>query len=191
MERNVSGLSRRSQNTLIFAIFVSLCSTPCSADSFTNQSAITSLPVVVSVGIRTNSGVEYVHCFSGTVSRVIDGDTIIVATNPADSNAVRRTCRVRLAEIDAPELKTEFGPIAKQALADMITGKTATVKWTHRGRYGRIIGVVSVGNRNICHYLVANGFARRYAWTPKRSVVAALETKAREDGRGLWGLTAE
>jgi len=86
------------------------------------------------------------HCFTGTVTRVIDGDTIVVGTNPADSNAVRRTSIVRLAEIDAPELKTEFGPASKAALSAMILHKQVVVVWDHRGRYGRMIGQVYLPN---------------------------------------------
>jgi len=73
--------------------------------------------------------------FTGRVERVINGDTIIVGTN-----------RVRLAEIDAPELKEIGGPAAKQALSDMILHQTVRVEWRHLGRYRRLIGQVYCGN---------------------------------------------
>jgi len=71
------------------------------------------------------------HTFTGCVERVIDGDTIIVGTN-----------RVRLAEIDAPEMKRPYGAEAKKALSDMILHRTVVVQWKRRGRYRRIIGQV-------------------------------------------------
>ena len=102
--------------------------------------------VIVAVCPRTSAG----HSFTGRVERVIDGDTIIVGTN----------C-VRLAEIDAPELKDRGGPAAKQALSDMILHQTVRVEWRHLGRYRRLIGQVYCGNLWINRELVAGGWARR------------------------------
>ena len=70
-------------------------------------------------------------CFTGRVMRVIDGDTIVVWTN-----------RVRLAEIDAPEMRTAEGPASKAALAKLIDNKIVVVHWWKRGKYRRIIGYV-------------------------------------------------
>ena len=75
------------------------------------------------------------HTFTGTVTRVIDGDTVVLRTTEVRGQA--SGVRVRLAEIDAPEMKTEHGPKAKAALAAMIEGKTVVVTWTKRGRYRR------------------------------------------------------
>jgi len=90
-------------------------------------------------------------CFTGRVERVIDGDTIIVGTN-----------RVRLAEIDAPELKQGGGPEAKKALSDMILHRAVRVEWKHRGRYRRMIGQVYCGSVWINRELLAGGWARPY-----------------------------
>ena len=91
------------------------------------------------------------HSFTGRVERVIDGDTIIVGTN-----------RVRLAAIDAPEMKQRGGPESRTALADMILHRTVRVEWRHRGRYRRIIGQVYCGRLWINRKLVAGGWARPY-----------------------------
>lgn len=117
----------------------------------------------------------HAHSFTGLVERVIDGDTIVIGTNV-----------VRLAEIDAPEMNMEYGSTAKAALEEMTLGNIVVVEWNHRGRYGRIIGAVFVGEVNVCHDLVVRGFARRYSRTSKTSLVAALEQSAREQGKGMW-----
>ena len=80
-----------------------------------------------------------------------------------------------------------FGSMQAEAnVTDMILHKRAVVVWDHRGRYRRIIGTVFAGKENTCHYLVAQGFARRYSRTPRTSVVASLEAAAKKQHRGLW-----
>ena len=91
------------------------------------------------------------HTFTGRVERVIDGDTIIVGTN-----------RVRLAEIDAPELKTAHGPAAKKALSDTVLHRIVRVEWKRRGRYRRMIGQVYCGRLWINRELIVGGWARPY-----------------------------
>ena len=124
--------------------------------------------------------------FTGRVERVIDGDTIIVGTNPADSNAVRRTCRVRLAEIDAPELKTPYGPRAKKALSDMVLGKVVVVTWKRRGRYRRIIGQVHLTPLWANHEMVRQGWARQFRQYSRSKDLAIAETVARRSVAGMW-----
>ncbi len=114
-------------------------------------------------------------CFTGRVERVIDGDTIIVGTN-----------RVRLAEIDAPEMRTESGPAAKKALSDMILGKTVRVDWSRRGRYRRIIGQVYLRNQWINKELVAQGWARPFWPYLRSSSLVGSEQTARRRGLGIW-----
>lgn len=75
------------------------------------------------------------------VCRVVgisDGDTLTCLT------AEKAQERIRLRGIDAPERKQPFGARSKQALSDLTFGKTATVYWTQRDRWGRIIGAIWV-----------------------------------------------
>lgn len=129
----------------------------------------------------------FAHTITGRVSRVIDGDTIIIEPSvPSRGRSSNGIVRIRLADIDAPEMKTEYGPAAKMALEKMVSGKTVVVEWKHRGRYGRIIGKVYLQDENVSHSLVAQGFARRYARTSRTSTIASLEKLAREQAKGLW-----
>lgn len=61
--------------------------------------------------------------FSGTVMRVVDGDSLMVQLHG-------RQVRVRLKEIDAPELKQPFGEESQQSLAQICAKKSARVLWT-------------------------------------------------------------
>ncbi len=110
------------------------------------------------------------HTFTGRVERVIDGDTIIIRvasastipTNRANPLACDSLQRVRLAEIDAPELKEPGGQESKQALSNMILHRQVSITWTHRGRYRRIIGQVHLDRRSINRELIAHGWAGPY-----------------------------
>ena len=117
---------------------------------------------------------------TGRVSRVIDGDTVIVVDR-ADSQV-----RVRLADIDAPEMRQPYGPQAKAALVTMSGGKQVTVTYTRRDRYGRILGTLTIGNRNINLTMVQSGHAWRYRYARNTGVIADAERFARENRLGLW-----
>ena len=113
--------------------------------------------------------------FTGRVERIIDGDTIIVGTN-----------RVRLAEIDTPELKDAYGPEAQKALSDMILHKTVRVEWQRRGRYRRIIGQVYLGDTWINERMVARGWAVLHPRYSRSAQLALAQRSARLSRDGIW-----
>lgn len=105
------------------------------------------------------------------VTRVVDGDTIrviIVSDNPGPPDLKEgREYRVRLADINAPELDTPEGMEAKIALSKLITaGDTVLLDVDDievYDRYGRLVAVVYIetprGILNINKWLVDNGYA--------------------------------
>lgn len=125
---------------------------------------------------------------SGTVQRVIDGDTV-------DVRIQGRTQRVRLAFIDAPERRQNWGSQSQQALAAMVQG--AQIRITEHGtdRYGRIIGELTATecqSNGQCNDLAVNVamVARGHAWayrqfSPGRQYLEA-EDGARTARIGLW-----
>lgn len=113
--------------------------------------------------------------FTGRVERVIDGDTIVVGTNI-----------VRLAEIDAPEMKTPHGPASRHALCDMILHRQVTVSWTRRGRYRRIIGQVYLDGEWINRTMVAQGWARQFRKYSRSREIADAEDLARARLAAVW-----
>ena len=123
---------------------------------------------------------------SGKVVRILDGDTVEVL----DAN--RRTQRVRLAGIDAPESKQPFGAKAKRALSSLVAGETLTVDWHKRDRYDRLIGKLMLNGVDVNLALVRAGYAwwyREYAGeqsSSDRRLYEAAEKAARRDGVGLW-----
>jgi endonuclease YncB( thermonuclease family) len=122
----------------------------------------------------------------GKVVRILDGDTVEVL------DARKRTHRVRLAGIDAPESKQPFGTKAKRALSSLVGGETVTVDWHKRDRYDRLVGKLMLAGTDANLALVRAGFAwwyREYAGEQSpsdRRLYEAAERAARREGVGLW-----
>ncbi len=89
----------------------------------------------------------------GTIARIIDGDTVVLVDKTHGRNIVR------LNEIDAPESNQPFGNEATEYLKEQIDGKTVTVKWKERDRYGRIIGDIKVNETNVNAEMIREGYA--------------------------------
>jgi endonuclease YncB( thermonuclease family) len=123
---------------------------------------------------------------SGRVVAVHDGDTVTVL----DAN--RQQYKIRLAGIDAPELKQAFGYRSKQHLSAMVYDRRVTVAWDKHDRYGRIIGKVLVDCRDTNLEQVRAGMAwwyRQYARDQRpedRRLYEEAGRVAREAKKGLW-----
>ena len=116
----------------------------------------------------------------GVVTRVRDGDTIQLL----DSDGVRY--KVRLAKIDAPESKQEWGQEATEMLRGLVSNKMVRIVWDKFDRYRRIIGVVYVDNVEINLTMVATGNAWHYKAFDSSQAYVEAEKSARENRLGLW-----
>ena len=117
---------------------------------------------------------------SGKVVSVHDGDTLTVLID-------RRQVRVRLIDIDAPELRQPFGTRSRQSLSNLCFGKVAALDVRGHDRYNRTLARVSCGGADANAEQVRRG----YAWTFVRyarpdSPLFVLEQEARTAHRGLW-----
>ena len=152
------------------------------------------LPFLLAAVIAGNG---YAAELTGKVVGVHDGNTITVL------DAGKTQHKIRLAGIDAPELKQAFGSKSKQSLSDMIYNKQVTIEWTKRDRYGRIVGKVLFIPSNCLvpaclertdanYHQITAGMAwyyRQYAnelSAADRAQYDSAENKAREAKRGLW-----
>ena len=93
--------------------------------------------------------------FQGKVVSIADGDTVTVLRGTEQ-------VKVRLDGIDAPEKNQSFGTKSKDALAGLVFGKTVTVQSEGTDRYGRTLGVISVGGTNVNQRMVSGGWAWHY-----------------------------
>jgi endonuclease YncB( thermonuclease family) len=100
------------------------------------------------------------------VLRVIDGDTITVCWENPDLQ-IHGPWRIRLARIDAEELRPTPTPLAVAArdyLQSLIQDQIVTIQprrsWPDP--YGRIIAEVTHAGRNISHHLLLKGLVHPY-----------------------------
>lgn len=129
---------------------------------------------------------------SGVVVEVVDGDTIRLDNGR----------EVRLVGIQAPKLplgrpgfeKWPLADEAKQALEDMVLGKTVSLGFGGQkvDRYNRFLAHLFLpGGIWVQQRLLEAGLARVYSFPDNRSLVGEMlahETRARAAGRGIWTL---
>jgi endonuclease YncB( thermonuclease family) len=117
---------------------------------------------------------------------VADGDTITVL------DSARTRHRVRLAGIDAPESSQDFGQASKKNLSGLVFGKVVEVSYAKLDRYGRVLGIVRLGGRDINLAQIEAGLAWHYKeyadeqTAEDRESYAEAENRARRDRAGLW-----
>lgn len=116
----------------------------------------------------------------GTVTRVIDGDSLLLQT-AADAPPLE----IRLLGIDAPEGCQAGGPEARAALADFVLHKTVAADTKGRDHYGRTLATLRVDGLNVNQRMVAEGqaWSTRTRWN--QGPFVAQETMAQALKRGL------
>ena len=115
----------------------------------------------------------------GKVISVIDGDTIKVSVK-------RKSYKIRLQNIDAPEKKQAFGEQSKRALSRKIFRKKVKIKITKTDRYNRKIGTVFYKNRNINLEMVQDGYAWNYQKYSNDIRFITAEKQARANRKRIW-----
>lgn len=124
----------------------------------------------------------------GKVVGVRDGDTATVL----GENKVQY--KFRFNGIDAPELKMDFGQKSKQNLSDLIFGKTVTVKFSKKDKYGRFVGNIYIGGKDVNLEQIKAGLAWHYKkyqdeqTEADRKLYSDAEIKAKEAKLGFWSL---
>ncbi|HEX6725009.1 MAG TPA: thermonuclease family protein [Gaiella sp.] len=124
---------------------------------------------------------------AAVVEWVNDGDTLTL-TNGG---------KVRLLQVDAPELTTDcYGRAALEALIDLAPKGTRVTlasdpKLDDRDRFGRLLRYVFVRGENVNVELVREGAASPYFFRKERGVHARelldAVDEARDARRGYWG----
>jgi endonuclease YncB( thermonuclease family) len=129
----------------------------------------------------------------GTVSvlHVHDGDTLTVRTPQG------QTLKVRIAAIDAPELRQAHGEFARQHLRALLQDIQPTLDCIKSDRYGRKVCRVFVGQQDLALAQVDAGAAWWYTqYSAEQSPAdklryAEAQRQAQAAGRGLWADHAE
>jgi micrococcal nuclease len=122
----------------------------------------------------------------GTVSRVIDGDTVVLASG----------VKLRYLLIDAPETTDGhhdcYGANATAANTQLVLGKRVTLGYDVgcSDKYGRTLAYVTADGIDVNAYLIARGYACLLHIPPdgddRAAEFAALEAQAKAARLGLW-----
>lgn len=118
---------------------------------------------------------------SGKVIGITDGDSITMLVD-------RKPVKIRLAEIDAPELGQAYGKRSKQVLSDLIFGKYVTAEVEERDKYGRSVARVYVGGTDVNKAMIKVGAAWVYRKYNRDWLLRVTESQAWLSGVGLWGI---
>ncbi len=118
------------------------------------------------------------------VTRVIDGDTIIIEGGH----------RVRYIGIDTPEIYPRMEAYGMEALLanrEMVEGKMVRLERdvSETDKYGRLLRYVFIGEVFVNAELVQEGLAHANAYpldTEYQTYLEKLEAEAKEAGRGVW-----
>lgn len=108
--------------------------------------------------------VDYIY--KGLVTKVFDGDTITVDFDLGFFVTLRNQT-IRLAEIDAPELKGKeklMGQAARDWLRRRILGKEVVIQTVKDSKetYGRWLGFIWYGDVCINHEMMDKEIAKKY-----------------------------
>jgi endonuclease YncB( thermonuclease family) len=109
----------------------------------------------------------------GQITRVIDGDTFVFNYHT----------KIRMLNIDAPELSQPFGQESKEFLKQY-EGKRCTIKTQGKDKYGRTLAVLYVDNQNINLLSVNRGLAWKFMSHDENYQQA--QTYAQDHKLGLW-----
>lgn len=115
---------------------------------------------------------------SDIVTKVIDGDTVEIASGQ----------KVRLYNIDAPELSQDYGPEAAAELINLVEGRRVNLIGHGYDKYNRALGELLIGTVNINAVMVSRGAAWDSSHLNGRSDprLHVKQRSAKSQSLGLW-----
>ena len=122
---------------------------------------------------------------AGRVVAVADGDTFTMLTDNKEQ------IRVRLAEIDAPESDQPWGQRAKEALSSLVSSQAVRVVTVGLDQYGRTLGRVYVGGKDVNAEMLRTGSAWAYGQYLTDKSLLEIQKQAQVAHRGLWSLAMQ
>jgi endonuclease YncB( thermonuclease family) len=139
-----------------------------------------SLPAQSSQAIRNLVGTTT----SGTVTSIVDGDTVHVEL----SN--HSTVTVRLDGIDTPERGEPFSDQATRATRVLLFTKRVALTGTDIDRYGRLVARIRVDGVDVSEELVHKGLACHFTPYSSDKTLASAQQDAQRGGIGFWARSA-
>lgn len=141
---------------------------------------------LVTVRFPEKIGIEKPAADRFVVSRVLDGDTFVLAGGD----------KVRLLSVDTPEEKETLHDQAEAFLSGLVSGKSVRLEYgkDRRDKYGRLLAYVYVDTLFVNRAIVYNGYGNVYLF--RRDELNRTETKellkaqrsALEQRSGIWAI---
>lgn len=137
--------------------------------------------------VRRRVSAKSGRSYTGTVSKVYDGDTLHVI----DGDGAKH--KIRMAYIDAPEMKQAYGTRSRDNLRAAAEGRKVSVRVFDIDRYQREVAQVSVGKTDLNLMQVQDGAAWHYKSYAKEQQdkadfadYADAQIQAERERKGLW-----
>lgn len=176
-------------NKRLVLIIAAAALTACDPNSYAAPTNTTSSTVVVTTTSTPTELIPPANLERATVSRVIDGDTIVISTGE----------KVRLIGIDTPESaqgqkKECYGPESTAYIKSILPPSTPIVLEDDKDltdRYGRRLAYIyrTSDNLFVNAELVKAGYAEVLTIKPNvahKATFESLQADAQKAGRGLW-----
>jgi endonuclease YncB( thermonuclease family) len=183
----MSGRSVKPQQlALSLILYAIVVLSACTQSTPSSQIIVSPAPAQAPQLIAATERTPATQTLEGKVVGVADGDTMTIL------GAGNRQTRVRLQGIDAPESRQAFGQDSKHNLSDLVFNKQVVVEYEKTDQYGRTLGKVVVGGRDVNLEQIKVGLAWHYKHyqgdqsPTDRRLYADAETEARSARRGLW-----
>ena len=112
------------------------------------------------------------------LQKVLDGDTVIIRDQG-------QHYRLRLLDIDAPELQQTGGKQSQRSLRELCNG-LITVQPTGTDPYGRTLGHLFCNETDASQYQISQGMAWFTSRYSNRKELGLLQQQAQQQGLGLW-----
>ena len=136
--------------------------------------------IIITLFFIYSFSVSAAEILEGRVVGVHDGDTVTLLMSD------NKQLKIRLAQIDAPELDQAFGQKSKQSMSDMVFNKTIKVEKETIDKYGRTVGTLMVDGMDANKELVKLGMAWVYRQYMHDQSLLQVEDTARQAKVGLW-----
>ncbi|MBT5868246.1 MAG: hypothetical protein HOH38_05355 [Nitrospinaceae bacterium] len=142
------------------------------------------------MGIKTSLLILMLYWVPQADLKTVNGEVILVQNGDTLTLKTERDklYKVRLANIDAPEMAQPFGKSARRLATDLALGKKIRVNYTFKDKYDRIVGEVFLPDGKLLNEeMLKAGLAWHYRVKfPHSSFLERLEYKAWGKHLGLW-----
>ena len=141
------------------------------------------LRLILALGLVATVQAAPTQPLPARVSTISDGDSLWIKTTKGER------LKIRISQIDAPEICQAWGQESKRALAQRLKGKELQVELLHKDKYERWLARIRVGRDDVGAAMVASGHAWAYSLGKyQNAVYYKQEEAAKSAKRGLWSL---